>query len=181
MIDLWVTTLIALAVASDAFSVSLGIGTKSMTLSRVGKISLLVGFFHVAMPLLGLYLGDLLAGYLEELGEILGGGLLIFIGYRMISQYLAEEENEETIDFTKGTGLLIFSVSVSIDALTAGFTLGLAGAASLLTALIFGVVALVMTGFGLFLGQQLQSILRGKGELIGGILIIGIGLYFIVF
>ncbi len=181
MINLWVTILMAAAIASDAFTVSLGIGTKSMTITRVGKVSLSVGLFHIIMPLIGLYVGDFLAGYLENIGEILGGGLLLFIGYRMIRQNLDTGNKYESIDFTRGTGLLIFSVSVSIDALTAGFTLGLAGAASLLTAMIFGIVALIMTGLGLYVGQQLQGIFKGKGEILGGILIILIGLYFIIF
>ncbi|OWZ83666.1 manganese efflux pump MntP family protein [Natranaerobius trueperi] len=181
MPNLLVTTFIAMAIASDAFSVSLGIGTKSISYSRVGIVSITVATFHVIMPLIGLYLGDFMAGYLEEIGEILGGALLLFIGYRMIREHFNTEEEESTMDFTKGTGLLIFAVSVSIDALTAGFTLGLAGAASIVTAIIFGVVALVMTGLGLFLGQHLQGILKGKGELIGGSLIILIGLYFIIF
>ncbi|UMZ75273.1 manganese efflux pump MntP family protein [Natranaerofaba carboxydovora] len=182
MPNLLIMTMVAVAVASDAFSVSLGVGTtKTLRLQRIGKIALLIGAFHVIMPLIGIYLGSFLAGFLEEIGDFIAGAILIFLGYKMIVQYQEGQDKASKFDLTRGTGLLVFAVTVSIDALTVGLTLGLAGAASILIALIFGGIAFIMTAVGLLLGGQLTKYIKNKGELVGGVLLVIMGAYFILF
>ena len=182
MPNLLVMTLIAAAVASDAFSVSLGVGTtKRIEPSRMGKISLIIGIFHIVMPLIGIFMGSLLAGYLERIGDLVAGTILIFIGHKMIRDYQEGEDKASKFDLTKGTGLIVFAFTVSIDALTVGLTLGLAGAESFYIALLFGVVAFFMTGIGLLLGSELTKYIKNKGELVGGILLVLMGAYFILF
>ncbi len=181
MPNILLTIMIAFAVASDTFSVSLGVGTtRYLKPGKIGKISLIIGASHVIMPLLGIYLGSFLAGYLEELGDFLAGALLIFIGHRMIVGYQEGRDRASNLDLTRGTGLLLFAFTVSIDALTVGLTFGLAGRASWLIALIFGIVAFIMTAVGLLLGGQLTRYIKNKGELIGGILLVIMGSYFIL-
>lgn len=182
MPNLIVITAIAMAVASDAFSVSLGVGTtKQLKIPRVGKIALIIGSFHVIMPLIGIYLGSFLAGYLEELGDFIAGVILIALGFKMVSDFQQEKEKEANIDLTRGTGLIVFAFTVSIDALTVGLTFGLAGTQSIYTALIFGTVAFLLTAFGLYLGGQLTKYIKNKGELVGGTLLMLMGAYFILF
>lgn len=174
-----VTTAVAFAVATDAFSVSLGLGTKKINFNKITLIALVIGLFHVIMPLVGLIAGDFLTLILKDFGEFAGGIILLYIGYSMLNEYLDNNANNR-IDFTRGLGLVIFAVSVSIDALTVGFTLGLAGRASIISAVIFGIVAFAMTTVGLLMGNKITYYVENKSILIGGIILIIMGGYFII-
>ncbi len=95
----------------------------------------------------------------------------------MIKESFEKEEDEcEVIDISEGRTLIGLSVATSIDALAAGLTFALIEVAILPASLLVGVTAFVVTLFGVWLGRRVGDIVGKRAELIGGLVLIGIGI-----
>lgn len=170
--------IIALAVAlgTDSFSVCLGIGTTGIRAGKILFISLIIGIFHIFMPLLGLFLGELLGKIAGNLAGLIGAIILVLLGSKIVWESLYAQDEEVKFDYTSLWGTLILATSVSLDALSIGFSLGALGMPFSLAVGIFGLVAFIMSAVGLFLGRQLNKIIGQRAELVGGIILIVLGL-----
>ena len=76
--------LMAFALGMDAFSVGLGMGMFKLRLKQIFSIGITVGFFHVWMPLVGMFAGRFLSEKFGMFASLLGGLLLILLGLQMI-------------------------------------------------------------------------------------------------
>ncbi len=72
--------------------------------------------------------------------------------------------------------LLITGVALSIDNLAVGFAMGTYPVSLILAAIIIGVVSVGMSLLGLELGRVLGYTLGQRGELLGGIVLIIVGI-----
>lgn len=168
--------LLALALGTDAFALCMGIGTAGVSAGQIALISLSVLFFHILMPLIGWQAGEAAGRVLGEAAGIAGAVILLFLGLKMVRQSFRGECFEgPKIILVKGWGLLLLALSVSIDSLAVGFTLGAAGAGLFLTALVFGLVAGLMTVSGLLLGRFIGRRMGERAQLFGGLILIGMG------
>jgi len=166
--------LMALALGMDAFSVGLGMGMLSLRLKQIFIIGLTVGIFHVWMPLIGIVAGKFLSEQYGTIATYAGGILLILLGGQMFLASIREEESRSLEPV--GTGLLLFSLSVSLDSLSVGLSLGIFGAKTVMAVILFGVSATLLTWLGLILGKKIQGWLGKYSEALGGCILIGFGL-----
>lgn len=166
--------LMAFALGMDAFSVGLGMGMFRLSLRQILKIGLMIGIFHVWMPLVGMIAGRFLSDQFGAIASYLGGGLLILLGIQMIRSSFKEEE--ESLIAPVGKGLLFFAFGVSLDSFSAGLTLGIYGAKTLLVLICFGAVATILTWAGLLLGRRVQGWLGQYSEALGGGILFAFGL-----
>ncbi len=170
---------IAVALAMDAFAVSLatGVALKKVSLRQTFRLAWHFGLFQALMPILGFFLGGTVRSSIDVYGHWIAFGLLGYIGFKMIREAF-EEEKESKGDPTKGMTLVILSIATSIDALAVGLSLSLLGISIWWPALIIGLVALLFTATGLYLGKTAAKAEHiGKyAELSGGSVLIGIGL-----
>jgi putative Mn2+ efflux pump MntP len=166
------------ALGLDAFSLGLGVGMRGVTRREIVKISVLIGLFHVIMPWLGLIVGHTLNDIVGSVATILGGSLLLFLGFHMVWSSFQDEEN--IVDYSTGWGLILFAMSVSVDAFSVGFSLGLFEMKVWLTVLIFGVLGGVMSACGLSLGRYAGAWLGEYGEAVGGLILIAFGLKILI-
>lgn len=173
-----IMTLLALAVAlgSDAFSLCVGIGMAGVTRRQIAIISVTVLLFHIFMPLLGWFAGGFLGAKLGRAAGIAGAALLVYLGGKMILDVLRPGQEEPKFIITNTGGLLLLSASVSLDALSVGFTLGTQQVSMALAAGIIGLVAGIMTLAGLTLGRYIGNWIGDKAQLVGGIILAGIGI-----
>lgn len=172
-------TLIILAVAlgTDAFSLCVGIGLAGVKRRQIILISLTVLIFHIAMPLLGWLVGEFAGNLLGRMAAIAGSLLLVYLGVKMVWDTWQQHRLEQApirVNFSAG-GLLLLGASVSMDALSVGFTLGTHQVNLLLTAGLIGVVAGLMTFTGLVFGHFLGGWVGEKAQLLGGLVLVGIG------
>ncbi|MDR6225500.1 manganese efflux pump MntP [Desmospora profundinema] len=172
--------MIAIAMGMDAFSLGIGVGMRGILLRQAILVSITIGFFHTVMPLAGMVIGRVLGLFVEKIAVMVGGGLLIFLGVNML--YHARKQGEAGVlrDLASFWGIFLFSVSVSLDSLSAGLTLGLFEADTLLTMLLFGWMGMLMAGAGLLLGRRVGAWIGGYGEAVGGMILIGLGLRFLL-
>jgi len=170
--------LLAVALAMDCLTVSIVSGVIcSMNYLRP---AFLFGFFQALMPLIG-WLGIChFQTYMETYDHWIAFGLLAFIGGRMVWESFSPEEEQHFNPHRLRTQLLL-AVATSIDALAVGISFACTGYTMLsqltLPLAIIGFVSLLFSIIGYQLGARYgRSIARRlKPELLGGIILIGIG------
>ncbi|OMF37348.1 hypothetical protein BK133_06200 [Paenibacillus sp. FSL H8-0548] len=170
--------IIALALGLDAFSLGLGIGLKGIRLLDVLKLGVVIALFHVFMPLAGIYTGQYVGSLLGEVATTAAGILLVLLGGHMIYSSLRGEE-VKSFDHQSLWGLLVLSLSVSIDSFSVGITLGMFSANMWVTVLLIGLLGGLMSVLGLLLGRKVSGNLGEYGEAIGGGVLFVFGILFI--
>ncbi len=175
---------IALALAMDAFAVSIGISLsqKGLTARQTFRLSFFFGFFQFLMPVLGWWAGKHVLVYIHSLDHWIAFFLLGIIGAKMIYESFQETEirRGSKVDSTRGFHLLFLSIATSIDALAVGLGFAVLSVSVIPASLMFGLVALVMTIIGVRVAPILGRIVGKGAELAGGIILIGIGIKILV-
>ena len=177
--------LLAVALAMDCLTVSIvsgvivGEGWRTET-GKIVRMAFLFGFFQALMPLIG-WLGiSHFQQYMESYDHWIAFALLAFIGGKMVWESFGPEEEQHFNPRRLRTQLLL-AVATSIDALAIGISFACTGYTSLaqltLPLVIIGVVSFLFSLIGYQLGTRFgRSIAhRLKPELIGGVILIGIG------
>jgi putative Mn2+ efflux pump MntP len=174
--------LLALALAMDVFTVSLGVGTsgRARSLRPAARLSFHFGLFQGLMTLLGWGAGFGLARFLSDVDHWIALVLLSFVGLRMIRSGLSGDERLHVADPTRGGMLVLLSVATSIDAFAVGLSLAFLQAGVVASAGIIGLISLAMGLIGLALGGRLGARFGRRMEALGGLLLIGIGLRVVV-
>lgn len=173
--------IVAVALGCDALSVAVGVGASGVTGRRIFRLSWHFGLFQFFMPLIGLAMGQMSAAVLGRAGHWLAAGCLGLIGLNMARQALRTPgEKIEGKDPTRGWTLVMLSFSTSVDALVAGFGLGLRGANVLIACLIIGFAAAVVTTAGMLIGAGAAKTLGRWVELFGGAVLIGLAVFFML-
>ncbi|WP_026672793.1 manganese efflux pump MntP [Alkalihalobacterium bogoriense] len=166
--------IMATALGMDAFSIALGMGMAGLRLRQIFRIGVTIGAFHVIMPLLGIMVGRLISAHFGMLATMIGGGLLLFLGLQMIISSIREEQ--ESVAATRGFGLFVFALSVSIDSFSAGLSLGVLGAKTVITVMAFGLMSMILSWIGLVAGSKFKGMIGSYGELLGGCILLGFGI-----
>lgn len=172
--ELMTLTIMALALGMDAFSVGLGMGLIRLRLRQIFYIGVIIGLFHIWMPLLGMMIGKLLSDKLGTIASYAGGVLLAVLGIQMMVSSFRHEE--ESLIKPVGLGLLVFALSVSLDSFSVGLSLGIFGARTAVTIAIFGFMSMVLTWLGLILGRRVQGWLGKYSEALGGSILLAFGI-----
>ncbi|WP_296881451.1 manganese efflux pump MntP family protein [uncultured Methanobrevibacter sp.] len=171
------TFLIAVALAMDAFSVSMtkGFTQKNLTNSQILYYGLFFGGFQAAMPILGYLCGNIIASVVTSLAPIIGFILLLAIGLNMIRESLSSDDEEITDNFSFKEVTLL-AVATSIDAFAVGITIALLNDPILISSAIIGIVAFAFSIAGIFIGKKIGNYVGDKFQILGGVILILIGI-----
>ena len=187
--------LLAIALAMDAFAVSIGLGAKFQKQSPAYILRLAVyaalyfGIAQGVMPLIGYLLGAVLLGWLATAAPWIGGGILIILGAKMLYEVFNgeveavlekgfDENIQEKIDHRM---MFTLAIATSIDAMAAGFTLNLLALNAWLACLIIAVITALFGLIGVYLGWRSGTWLEDKAEALGGLVLIAIGVKVMLF
>jgi len=195
--------LLGVALSMDAFAVSI---TDGLVYTDINKkksffIAGLFGLMQALMPLIGFWLVEIISIIVgdaggEKAGKIMSDivswtafALLIFIGGKMIIEGIIElkkpQEEKETKKFSFKE-VIYFGFATAIDALGTGVALhsGLSNNYTIwLHVSIIMAITFIISLIGLFLGHQIEKLLKGKYEItsiIGGIILIALAIWIIV-
>lgn len=172
---------IAIALGCDAFSVAVGVGARGFDWRRAFRLAFHFALFQFLMPLIGLAIGRATAGLIGHMGQWVASAGLVVIGVRMAWEARKYRKlHMVRSDPTRGWSLVILSVSTSVDALVAGFSLGLLGVNVFAACGVIGVMAGVMTIGGMALGHTAARTWGHWAEFVGGILLVGLAVMFVV-
>src|ERR1041385_3400056 len=167
--------LLGFALSLDSFRVSLGLGTLKLSRMRQFQIVIAFGVCDAVAPLIGLLIGKSLLEIIGPWVEHLGPLLLCAYGVYVI--YIARRCVESETDRWMVLGL---PLSLSLDNLVAGTSLGMIGFPILLSVLVIGAMSALFALVGLRLGRTAVNLLPIKLELIGGVVLICIAVSFVV-
>lgn len=168
---------IALALAMDAFAVALAAGALLYPVSgrQQFRLGFHFGLFQALMPVLGWLAGITIQQAIRDYDHWIAFVLLGFVGGKMIYEAFKDEEERDPKDPTRGLTMVMLSVATSIDALAVGLSLAMLAIDIWLPALIIGLVAGLMTLIGMHLGGRIGSFWGQRVEIVGGLVLIGIG------
>ena len=95
----------------------------------------------------------------------------------MIKESMQSEEEKEEVKRLSFAVLMMQGIATSIDALSVGFTTaGYGLVMAVVCSLIVAVVTFVICETGLCLGKTLGTKLSGKADVLGGVILLGIGI-----
>lgn len=169
---------IATGLAMDAFAVSIGVGLNARQVSARATVRLAwhFGLFQFLMPVIGWLAGLTVERWIGGIDHWVAFGLLAAIGGHMIYEAKwGDEEQRAAKDPTRGATLVVLSVATSIDALAVGLSLALLGVEIWYPAVVIGIVAFSFTAAGLHLGRRFGALFGKRMEVLGGLILIGIG------
>ncbi len=175
---LWVTLLtIGMALGMDAFSLGIGLGARGLRWRDVGRLTVLVAIMHVILPLVGIWLGDLLylrfGGIIQKVAAI----ILMFLGAKMALEAWRREDIKVQVPISANLFALgVLAFSVSVDSLSVGFTLGTFRIHPFIPSLLFGAMSGTLSLTGLFLGKKVNLWLGSIGQVAGGAVLALLGL-----
>ena len=175
-------TLIALALAMDAFAVSISSGI-TISRMRIGYALLIASFFGVfqgVMPLMGWRAGQGIKVFIAGWDHWSAFFLLLAVSVRMIYQACRVQDNKKRFDPLNVYVLFLLSIATSIDALAVGMTLSFVDISIVLPVLIIGVVTFVMSFIGTYIGAMFGHFLEKKVEIAAGLLLASIGVKILV-
>ena len=163
------SALLGVGLAMDAFSVSLanGMNEKKMKKSRMAYI---VGWIcvHTIVQLFAQF---------QKCIPWIALILLLYIGGSMIWESVKGEEEIEEVKKLSFAVLMLQGIATSIDALSVGFTIADYGfVMALVCSIIIAVVTYAICETGLYLGKTLGTKLAGKADVLGGVILTGIGI-----
>lgn len=196
MIYMWALILqvflIGVSLSMDAFAVSVtdGMCYGDLNKRKAITIPLTFGIFQALMPLCGYFLGSVFMQYIDAFDHFVAFGLLLIIGGKMVLDGIKElRSDQEEIALKKFSypEVALQGVATSIDALAVG--LSMLAMTGIDKVNIFGYVSLIgVTTFalsivGLIIGIKVGKLFRNKAcvaEIIGGLVLIGIGLKILI-
>jgi len=165
----------------DSFAVAAAVGAmQETTVWQRLRISLVFVAFEGGMPLIGLGLGTALARGIGEVAGYLAGAAVIAIGAWML---LAEDQDEQDkagrLATSRGLALIALGVSISLDELAIGFTIGLAHLPVTAVIVAIALQAFITAQLGLAIGARIGERWRERAEQVAGIALILLGAYLI--
>ncbi|MBN1945403.1 MAG: manganese efflux pump [Bradymonadales bacterium] len=174
--------LIAVGLAMDAFAVSLGAGSGGYcrTARPAIRIAFHFGLFQALMPIVGWFLGTSILPLIETIDHWVAFGLLVFVGGRMIRSGLSGETEARTVDPTRGLTLVLLCIATSIDALAVGLSLAMVQVKIWYPAAVIGLVTFGLSLLATRIGDGLSARFGKRIEILGGLILIGIGIRILV-
>jgi putative Mn2+ efflux pump MntP len=170
--------LVSISVGLSNFAGSIGIGLSGVDAKTRLRVGIAFGFFEGLMPVLGLLIGQALAGTLGQWGRYLGSGLLVLTGVYTIWQArrTGAVEHEEELGHFDYRQLTILAIALSLDNLVVGFALGVYHVPIVLAAVTMAVVSVALSLLGLELGSRLGARVGEYSEEAGGVVLILVGI-----
>jgi putative Mn2+ efflux pump MntP len=165
-----------LPLALDTFAVAAALGAGRLARRQRVRVSVILTGFEAGMPLVGLGVGAVAGRALGDAGEVAGAVLLAAVGGWML---LGGDETGGGVRALERGGLaaaVALGLSVSLDELAIGLSLGLLGVPAALAVVAVALQAAVATQLGLRVGGRLGALAPEAAERLAGAGLVAVGL-----
>lgn len=175
-LDLFITA-VGLSMDATAVAICKGLCMRQFSPKRALLVGGLFGLFQAFMPFIGYQLGIQFKSYIAAIDHWIAFAMLGVIGLHMIMESretdpLYCETEEEEFKLTK---LIPLALATSIDALAVGVTFAFLSVDILPAVILIGITTLVLSSMGVGLGFQVGQRLESKAQVLGGIILMGMG------
>jgi len=180
--DMLTIFVIAFGLAMDAFAVSITSGTiiKHPKINNALKIAIFFGLFQAVMLLIGLLAGSSLSDFITGYDHWIAFGLLSLVGCKMIYESIKVDSGKKETNPLNVYVLLILSVATSIDALAVGVSFAFLKIFIVSSIIVVGAVTFLLSFLGVFAGDRFGHLFENKIEIVGGLILIGIGIKILI-
>lgn len=178
--------LLSIALAMDCFTVSItsGLIQRRLVMRTMLITAFFFGLFQGIMPLIGWAGMSIFSEQLERWDHWIAFGLLAFLGGRMILSGIRPDDEESSFDPTKLSTTITMAIATSIDALAVGLSFGVSGYETLgsiiLPLLIIAAGSFLFSVAGFMIGAFAGKRISFPVEILGGIILIGIGVKILI-
>jgi putative Mn2+ efflux pump MntP len=160
----------------DSLAVAAALGTRRPTAMQRWRVSALFVGFEAGMPLIGLAIGARLAQLAGPAAGYLAAAALVAVGAWMIFSGEEDEEAAARLMTSRGVAALVLGLSISLDELAIGFTLGLVHLPVVPVIIAIAVQALISSQIGLALGSRIGEAWRERAGRTAGAMLAVLGL-----
>ena len=173
--------LLGIAMSTDAFAAAVGKGAAmhKPRFPEALRAGVIFGTIEGLTPVIGWLLGLAAAKYITAWDHWIAFTMLGVLGLHMIYVGLKPESEHGATNATKRGNsfwsLAATGLATSIDALAVGVGLAFLDMNIVVVALVIGLTTLVMVTLGVMLGRVLGSLAGKRAEIVGGLMLIGIG------
>lgn len=166
---IWEILGLGFVLSLDNFRVSIALGTVPFGLKRAVQVALAFGLWDAVMPLVGLLIGRQIGEAVGNFADLVGAAALGGYGLYLVISALRNPEPDE---LDHAWALFGIPLTLSLDNLFAGASLGILGLSPWLSAAVFGVMTAVMSLIGLRLGRAAARLIRIRSDLLSGVTLI---------
>jgi len=164
---------LVLPLGLDTFAVAAALG--ALGVQQLLRVSALFTAFEAGMPLIGLALGAPLGHAIGGAADYVAIGVLLTFGlYTWLDSQEADEQRLAELASLRGPAVPLLGVSVSLDELAIGFTLGLLHMPVVLVIALIAGQAFLLAQLGLRLGSRLSRRFREGAERLAGLALVGL-------
>lgn len=165
---------VAVSVGMSNFAAAVAIGVSGVDVRTRLRVGLVFGTFESGMPVVGLLLGEQVAGPLGHAARWVGAGLLVAVGlYALVSSFRESSGEAARLSTMR---LLLGGLALSLDNLVVGFALGTYHVSVALGAAVIGAVSIALSLVGLELGAKIGKWAGERGDQLAGVMLIGLGI-----
>ncbi len=187
---------LVLALGMDTLVVSVSLGTTEPNRSTRRRLAVTFAAAEGIMPLIGLALGRALGSLMGHWTIVVGVAALFAVGAWMV--FFEDDDDDDAVPPTRddaveaavearrqlhptaGWPLVALALSVSLDELAVGFSMGLVGIPIWLTVALIAGQAMGLTYVGLSAGRWLKPYLGEWAEKAAGLVLAGLGMWILV-
>ena len=173
-------TLVALVVplGLDTFAVAAALGISGLPRHDRLRVTLLLTTFETGMPLIGFLGGAAVGRAAGDAAELIAIAILIGLGAYMLwpGAEAREDQRLRLLERTRGLAAIVLGISISLDELAIGFTIGLLRLPVPLVIALIGGQAFVVTQLGLRLGARIGERIREGAARVAGVALAALGL-----
>jgi putative Mn2+ efflux pump MntP len=166
---IWEVLVLGFVLSLDNFRVSIALGTVPFSMKRAVQVALTFGLWDAIMPLVGLLIGNQIGEALGDVADLVGAAALGAYGLYLVVSALRNPEPDE---LDHPWALFGIPLTLSLDNLFAGASLGILGLSPWFSAVVFGVITAVMSLVGLRLGRAAAGLIRIRPDLLAGVTLI---------
>lgn len=177
--------LIGIAMSMDALGLTISLGINPYLVKR-NKIRFILSFafFQFAFLFLGGIAGRFFDTYIVSIPNLIGGIIISFIGLLMIISAFKNSDKDDSL-LIKKSMYIILGMSVSVDALVVGFTAfhEVSPILIFIDSMLVGLITLFLCTTGFFLCRYARRVdfICKYADILGGLILLGLGLEMIFF
>lgn len=171
-----------LAMDAAAVSAARGLAVSRIRARHVVLVATFFGGFQALMPLLGWVLGKQIGPLIEAWDHWIAFVLLGGIGAKMLWEARGGDDDEEVTERDPFAlrEMTLLAIATSIDAFAAGLMLPVLEAPLALSIATIGITTALLSILGLFAGRRFGALLGKRLDVVGGLVLIGLGIKILV-
>lgn len=167
----------------DTFLLAAALGLAGLPKKQQVRTSLTLAAFEAGMPIVGVLIGQGIGNFFGHFAGYTAAVVIGFAGFLALRSGKDEDKEQQRLKLlahARGLAIIDLGISISIDELAIGVSLGLLHVPLIFAVIFLGIQSFVASQLGLRLGEKLNDTLKEGAERIAGVILILVAVVLIV-